>query len=241
MTDPAVFSPLYRQVKSAIVRGLQAGQWKPGEAIPSELELAARHGVSQGTVRRAIDELAAENLLLRRQGKGTFVASHQEARAQYRFLRLRADDGRDDMPDSTILECRRLRAPVEVARRLGMRVGEAVVLVRRRLDFRGVPTVLDEIWLPGGPFRGLTAERLTAYSGPLYGLFEAEFGTRLIRCAEALRAVSADASAARVLGVPEGEPLLSVDRTSYTYDDRPMEVRRGLYLTRALHYHNEIV
>lgn len=240
MTDPAVFSPLYRQVKAAITRGLQAGQWKPGEAIPSEIELAARHGVSQGTVRRAIDELAAENLLVRRQGKGTFVASHHEARAQYRFLRLRADDGADDAPDSTILECRRLRAPVEVARRLQVRAGEAAVLVRRRLDFRGVPTVLDEIWLPGGPFRGLTAERLNAYGGPLYGLFEAEFGTRMIRCTEALRAVPADASVAKALGVPPGEPLLSVDRTAYTYDDRPMEVRRGLYRTQVLHYHNEI-
>lgn len=240
MTDPAVFSPLYRQVKAAITRGLQAGQWKPGEAIPSEIELAARHGVSQGTVRRAIDELAAENLLVRRQGKGTFVASHHEARAQYRFLRLRTDDGAHDAPDSTILECRRLRAPVEVARRLQMRAGEAAVLVRRRLDFRGVPTVLDEIWLPGGPFRGLTAERLNAYGGPLYGLFEAEFGTRMIRCTEALRAVPADASAAQVLGVPPGEPLLSVDRTAYTYDDRPMEVRRGLYRTQVVHYHNEI-
>ena len=240
MNDPAVFSPLYRQVKAAITKGLESGQWRPGEPIPSETELAARHGVSQGTVRKAIDELAAENLLVRRQGKGTFVATHQEARAQYRFLRLRAEGAPADPPASTILECRRLRAPVEVARRLQMRAGEAAVLVRRRLDFDAVPTVVDEIWLPGEPFRGLTAERLSSYHGPLYGLFETEFGIRMIRCDERLRAVSADEAAARMLQVAVGEPLLSVDRTSYTYAGRPVEVRRGLYRTDALHYYNEL-
>jgi GntR family transcriptional regulator len=67
------FSPLYQQIKGLIVRSLQGGEWRPGEAIPSEIELAARYKVSQGTVRKAIDELSAENLLVRRQGKGTFV------------------------------------------------------------------------------------------------------------------------------------------------------------------------
>jgi ABC transporter DrrB family efflux protein len=98
-----------------ITRGLQAGEWKPGEPIPSETELAARFGVSQGTVRKAVDELAAENLLVRRQGRGTFVATHHEERTQFRFLRLRPDDGGPPgRMDSRILECRRLRAPVEI-------------------------------------------------------------------------------------------------------------------------------
>ncbi|HQY28633.1 MAG TPA: GntR family transcriptional regulator, partial [Burkholderiaceae bacterium] len=86
------FAPLYRQIRELLVRGLQSGEWKPGEAIPSEVELAARYRVSQGTVRKAIDELAAANLVVRRQGRGTFVASHREVRTQFRFLRLRPDD-----------------------------------------------------------------------------------------------------------------------------------------------------
>jgi len=69
------FSPLYQQIKALILQSLQQGEWKPGEAIPSEMDLAARFRVSQGTVRKAIDELAAENLVVRRQGKGTFVAT----------------------------------------------------------------------------------------------------------------------------------------------------------------------
>ena len=120
--DAPTFSPLYRQIKGLITRGLQAGDWKPGEAIPSETELAGRFGVSQGTVRKAIDELATENLLVRRQGRGTFVATHHEARAQFRFLRLRRDGGGEPGPmDSRILECRRLRAPGEVSRLLQLR------------------------------------------------------------------------------------------------------------------------
>ena len=87
------FSPLYQQIKALITQSLQSGEWKPGELIPSEVELAARFKVSQGTVRKAIDELAAENLVMRKQGKGTFVSTHHEARAHFRFLKLLPDEG----------------------------------------------------------------------------------------------------------------------------------------------------
>ena len=87
------FSPLYQQIKGLILQSLQSGEWKPGEAIPSEMELAARYRVSQGTVRKAIDELTGENLVVRRQGKGTFVATHAEQHVQFRFLKLVPDSG----------------------------------------------------------------------------------------------------------------------------------------------------
>lgn len=148
------FSPLYRQIKALITQSLEAGEWKPGEIIPSEVELAGRYKVSQGTVRKAIDELAADNLLVRRQGKGTFVATHNEERAQFRFLRLLADDGAEHPHVSRLLECRRMRAPAEIARQLDLKPADPVVQVRRVLEFDGVDTVLDEIWLPGAMFRG---------------------------------------------------------------------------------------
>lgn len=239
--DSPTFSPLYRQIKALLTRSLQSGEWKPGALIPSETELAARFGVSQGTVRKAVDELAAENLLVRRQGRGTYVATHQEARSQFRFLRLRPDHGGEPGPmQSRILECRRLRAPGDVARALQLRAGEAVVQVRRMLSFDGQPVVLDEIWLPGALFRGLTAERLAAYSGPLYALFEAEFGVRMIRATERIRAVAADPEVAAALDVERGAPLMLVERVSFTYEDRPVEVRRGYYSTRSHHYYNEV-
>ena len=112
------FSPLYQQIKTLILRSLQAGEWKPGEPIPSEVELAARFRVSQGTMRKAIDELAAENLVVRRQGKGTFVATHAEQHVQYRFLKLVPDDGdftAEGPAVRTIVDCRRQRATADVA------------------------------------------------------------------------------------------------------------------------------
>jgi len=236
----AAFSPLYRRIKLLIVQDMQAGVWKPGEVIPSEFELAARFGVSQGTVRKAIDDLAAENLLTRRQGKGTFVATHHEPRAQFRFLRVVPDQGEAAPPLSRFLECRRTRASAEVARLLELRTGDSLVYLRRLLSFEAEAIVLEDIWLPGVQFRGLTAERLAEYKGPLYGLFETEFGTRMIRAEERLRAVAADRATAGLLGIDEGSPLLLVERVSYSYGDRPVEVRRGLYETSHYHYRNTL-
>jgi GntR family transcriptional regulator len=238
-TSPT-FSPLYQQIKSLITQGLQSGEWKPGELIPSEVELAGRFKVSQGTVRKAIDELAAENLVVRRQGKGTFVATHHEARAQFRFLRLMPDLGDAHYPENRILEVKRLRAPAEVARQLDMKSGDSVIFIKRVQSFDGAPTILEELWLPGMTFKGLTAERLSEYKGPMYGLFESEFGTHMIHAAEKLRAVAAGEAEAELLAVPIGTPLLSVERISYTYGNKPVEVRRGLYLTARHHYQNEL-
>jgi GntR family transcriptional regulator len=248
-TEPALregeggpaFSPLYQQIKSLLMRSLQAGEWRPGEAIPSEVELAARFKVSQGTVRKAIDELATENLLVRRQGKGTFVSTHAEQQTQYRFLRLMPDEeGAVGPVERKLLDCRRLRAPADVSRALELKSGDTVVSVRRMLVFRGKPVVLDEIWLPGAQFKGLTAERLSDYRGPMYALFETEFGVRMIRAEEKLKAVAADAGAAEQLQVPVGFPLLSVERLSLTYGDKPVELRRGLYNTSGHFYRNEL-
>jgi GntR family transcriptional regulator len=242
VADPSApaFSPLYQQIKALMTRELQAGVWRPGEAIPSEIDLAARFKVSQGTVRKAIDELATENLLVRRQGKGTFVATHAEQTIRYRFLRLTPDDGSAGDTQRRFIDCRRLRAPAEVARALGLRSGDAAIEVRRVLSLEGVPVVFDDIWLPAALFKGLTADRLSAYLGPMYGLFESEFGVRMIRAEEKIRAVAADVVAADMLSLAPGAALLSVERLSFTYGDKPVELRRGLYNTASHHYRNEL-
>jgi len=237
------FSPLYQQIKGLILQSLQSAEWKPGEAIPSEMDLAARYRVSQGTVRKAIDELAADNLLVRRQGKGTFVATHAEQQVQYRFLKLVPDSGdRDSVgpAERQIIECRRVRATADVARILALRTGDAVVQVRRVLSFAGTPTILEDLWLPGAAFRGLTAEQMEGYHGPTYAMFEVEFGVRMVRAEEKLRAVAADGVSAGLLQVPAGAPLLSVERIAFTYNDVPMELRRGLYITENRYYRNEL-
>lgn len=238
--EAPTFSPLYRQIKDLMIQALEAGEWRPGRLIPSEQELAARFSVSQGTVRKAIDELAADNLLVRKQGKGTYVASHHDPRALFRFLRLVPMDGDLAQPESVPLECWRAKAGLEAARMLSIRQGDPIIIVRRILRFTGKPVVVDEIYLPGEVFQGLTLEMLQDWRGSLYSMFETRFGLRMIRAEERLRAVAADRGTAEILKVQEGKPLLSVERVTYTYGDRPVEWRRGLYLTDEHFYLNEL-
>ena len=235
------FAPLYLQIKALLEKSLEVREWRPGEAIPSEIELASRYRVSQGTVRKAIDALAADNLVVRRQGKGTFVATHTEERTSLpRFLRIRRNEGGDVAPVSRLLDVRRAKAAADVARLLGLKAGDPVLVLKRVLDYAGEPVVLDEITLPAVLFRGLTKARYDAYRGSMYGFFESQFGVRMLKAQERIRAVAADAAAADVLGVAVGAPLLAVDRVTLTYGDRPVEVRRGLCVTHAHHYLNEL-
>lgn len=241
-TAPA-FSPLYRQIKGLILNSLRLGEWKPSEVIPSEMELAARFQVSQGTVRKAIDELAAENLLVRRQGKGTFVATHAEQKVQFRFLKLVPDSGTpgsEGPAQRDIIECRRARANTDIARALAVRVGDTVLQIRRVLSFAGTPTIVEDIWLPAATFKGLTAERLANYKGPTYALFETEFNVRMVRAEEKLRAEPAINGIDTLLKLAPGAPILSAERIAYTYKDIPMELRRGYYRTDTHHYHNTL-
>jgi GntR family transcriptional regulator len=237
------FSPLYSQIKTLILQSLQAGEWKPGEAIPSEMDLAARYQVSQGTVRKAVDELAADNLVIRRQGKGTFVATHNEQHVQFRFLKLVPDDGpigSEGPAERQILDCKKSRANSEIAKLLGLRTGDATLQVRRLLGFKGVPTILEDIWLPAAPFKGLSAEQLANYPGPSYALFETEYNVRMLRADEKIRALPATIEQSLLLKVKQDTPLLFVERIAFTYRDTPMELRRGYYCTDTHHYFNTL-
>lgn len=238
--ESPTFSPLYRQIKTLIVQALETGEWLPGQTIPSEQELAMRFGVSQGTVRKAVDELAAGNILIRKQGRGTFVSTHQDPRTAFRFLRLKAINGGPVLPKSQPLECMRGKAGQEAARNLGVEPGSPILIVRRVLKLESRPIVIDEIYLPGDVYQGLTLSMLKEWQGSLYSLFESRFGVRMVRATEKLRAVSADRTVSELLGVQEGDPLLSVERLAFTYGDKPVEWRRGLYSTADHFYINEL-
>lgn len=234
------FRPLYEQIKILLTQSLVAGEWKPGEAIPSEIELAARYQVSQGTVRKAIDELAAESILMRRQGKGTFVASHNEPSYRYRFLRVLPEAGERPNPHNVFFGLERGRAGGEVALGLGLKPGVPTVGFKRLMSFAGKPVIFDDIVFASGAFPGFTLAELEEFNGSVYSFYEAVFGVRMIRAQERLRAVAADSLAAAHLKVAAGTPLLCVDRVAYTYGDQPVEWRRGLCVTEGFSYVNEL-
>jgi len=237
------FSPLYQQIKELLLQSLQLGEWQPGEAIPSEMDLAERFQVSQGTVRKAIDELAGDNILIRRQGVGTFVATHLEERVQYRFLKL-MPDSEDPLNKASaerrIINCKQTFASAEVAKALELTENDAVLCLRRVLAFSGVATILEDIWLPGHSFAGLTADRLRDYHGPMYAFFESAFGVKMVSAQERIKAILPDPVQAQLLEISTTTPVLSVERIAFTYNNAPMEFRQGLYLTVDCHYRNEL-
>ena len=158
----------------------------------------------------------------------------------FRFLRIRRNDGRDEYPASRLIDVRRGKATAEVARALELKPGEAVFVLRRVLEYGGEPTVLDEIILPAALYKGMTRARVEAYRGSMYSLFETQFGVRIVKAQEKLRAVAADAASAALLDVEPGQPLLAVERVTRTYGERPVEWRRGLCVTRRHHYMNDL-
>ena len=192
------FQPLYLQIKALLEQSLEAGEWRPGEAIPSEIELARRFGVSQGTVRKAIDALAADNLVVRRQGKGTFVATHTEEKASsFRFLRIRRNDGEDEYPASRLHRRPARRRRARRSRgcwscKPGDRGDRAAP--RARLCRRARGARRDHA--AGGAVRGPHQGALDAYHGSMYSFFETQFGVRMLQARGEAAAVAADAASA---------------------------------------------
>ncbi|MDA9085607.1 GntR family transcriptional regulator [Methylophilaceae bacterium] len=233
-------NPLYIQIKKRITESLVCGLWHPGQSIPSEIELAQSYNVSQGTVRKAIDELAAEKILIRRQGKGTFVASHNEEHSQLRFLRLTSSLGDKEKLDNKLISFEKEKASNGLAKTLGINSASTVVSIKRVLTFNEKPLILDLIKVPAASFRGLTPGKIIEKKGSMYRMYEADFGIQMLHAKEKIRAVTASPEAAELLGVSIGSPILSVERTSFTYDNKAIEWRLGLCLTENHHYATEL-
>jgi GntR family transcriptional regulator len=235
------FQPLYRQIKQLITERLESGEWRPGEPIPSEIELAQRFSVSQGTVRKAVAELAGENVLVRQQGRGTFVASHSHARAHLSFLHITPDRGGAERLEARLVDLKRVRADATSARELDLEPGAALIRLRRLLWINGRgPVLLEEVRLPAAAFEGLDARVAEAHRCMLYSMYEAAFGVKVVAADERLKAVPADADTASRLGVEPGSALLQIERVAYTYGGKPVELRRGFCNTRFHHYANAL-
>lgn len=232
------FRPLYRQVRDTLVARLARGEWQPGDALPTEPELAASLGVSQGTVRKALDALEGENLVVRRQGRGTYVARHDDARVLFQFYRLVPDEGPPAFPDSRVLRVRTAPATAAAARALGMAPRAPTLVIDRLREARpGAVRIVERITLPRALFPGLGDETLP---NNLYALYAGRYGVTIARAAERLKAVAARPRAAALLGVAPGAPLLQVDRTAYALDGQPAEWRVSLCLTTDVHYQSDL-
>lgn len=228
--------PLYRAAKRVLLRAIEAGQLAPGVALPNETELAAAFQVSIGTLRQAVGELVAEHILVRRQGCGTFVATHSTERFLFQFFHLERSDGLREAPSVELLRFERGRLDDESAEALHRRPGDSAWLFENRLLLQGRAVVHDRILLPAALFRGLNEKRLRERPATLYKLYQDEFGITVVRALERARAVAADRETARVLAVPVGAPMLQVRRTALTFGDKPVEYRVSMLHTAVHDY-----
>jgi GntR family transcriptional regulator len=236
------FRPLYRQVKAVLTQRIADGVWAAGGTLPSEPDIATDLGVSHGTVRKALDELAAENLVVRRQGKGTFVVRHDEERILFQFFKLIPDSGERRFPDSRILGVEVREADAEAARILALRKGAKVVVLDRVRMLADKDCILERITLPKALFPGIERRGIAGQDLPnnLYELYRAEFGVTITRATERLKAVAASRREAKHLDVAVGAPLLAIDRTALAIDGAPVEWRVSLCRTDAFHYLSDL-
>lgn len=217
--------PLYRAVKRLLLQALERRDWEPGDALPCETELARSLGVSIGTLRHAVDELVAEHILVRRQGRGTFVAVHNADRFLFQFFHVERSDGLREVPQVELLLFERTRADEAQAEALALKPGSPVYFIENRLLLQGRPVIHDRIALSALQFKGLTEKRFRERPSTIYHLYQTEFAITVTRAHERARAVPADRAAARVLGLAPGTPVMQVHRTALTFGDKPVEYR----------------
>ena len=232
--------PLYREVKRLLTQSLIEGEWEAGAALPSETRLAERFNVSIGTLRKAIDELVAERVVTRHQGRGTFVATHNANRLMFHFFHIVGKDGGKEYPTTRTLTFKRGKANAEESRKLGLVNGAPVLRIRNVLSLAGRPVILDDIVLSQALFADLTEKIFTARDNTIYHLYQTRYGINVLRSSERLSAVLADADAAKLLKVKAGAPLLAINRTAMSYRDTPVELRRSFVNTAEHEYASDL-
>ena len=236
----ALDTPLYKEVKRLLTETISAGEWKPGSAIPAEWKLAERFNVAVGTVRKAVDELVNENILIRQQGRGTFVAAHNRARLMFHFFHIVRNDGSKLTPEVVMLSFASGLSDTEEAAHLGINVGAKVFRIRNVLKLASEPIIFDSIVIPQALFPKLTAAKVTGRPNTIYHLYQSAYDITVVRSAERLRARLADAESAGVLGIKVRAPLLEIRRVAMTFHDAPVEFRRSLVNTEHYEYFSDL-
>ncbi len=232
------YKPLYVQVRDQLVRRLIDGTWQPGQVIPSEMELAREVGVSQGTIRKALDAMTAENLLIRRQGRGTFVARPEESRILFQFFRLMTDGGDVRFPSSRILARQAGPCGNAQATALALAENDEIWRIDRVRSLDDTPTLVETIWLPSSRFPGFG--ELADIPNNVYGLYSERWGITIARASEKLKAVAASDAEAPHLRCEVGAPLLEITRVAFDLEGKPVELRVSRCLTDKIHYRSEL-
>lgn len=216
-----LFQPLYRQVYDLLKQRLKDGVWKPADLIPSEFALADELGVSQGTVRKALNQMVDENFLYRKQGKGTFVSEHTQESSLFRFFRLRRSGGQSLIPQTELLSSQRRTATRRECEKLDLKQAEEVVELIRRRSIEGELAVLEFVIQPLSIFPDI--DQIEVLPNSLYTLYQEKYGITITRVQDELRAVALPADLSQYLELPANSPVMLVERASINIDERVVE------------------
>ncbi|MEE3287941.1 MAG: GntR family transcriptional regulator [Pseudomonadota bacterium] len=224
--------PLYEQIKETLLARLAADHWRPGELLPSEPKLAEEFGVSQGTIRRALDEMVSQGLLTRYQGRGTAVTEH----TPFRFFDFLRADGARELPES-----KTLRISVNAASRterdaLELAAGKKVIRIIRVRYLNLEPKIYETISVSRDLFSALSTMDARDVPNTIYNYYEQKFGVPVVSKRDRLRAASATQVEARYLHVDVGTPLLEIECTAYSHRNQPIEQRISRCLTDEHYY-----
>ncbi|MDO6565155.1 GntR family transcriptional regulator [Amphritea sp. 1_MG-2023] len=233
------FQPLYAQVKALMIDRLMNNDWTAGMVLPSESQLAAEFQVSQGTVRKALDEMTAEHLLVRRQGRGTFVAEHTQQRALFHFLHLVDEDDNRQLPQSQVISIETCQACDQEVQQLELENGASVIRIKRIRNLNEQAVICETISVPYVLFPTL-GQQDGEIPNSLYSLYERQYGISVNRATERISAESAAGEIAERLGLTPGTPLLRIQRTAYSLNARPVELRISHCHTEHHHYLSQL-
>ncbi len=226
--------PLYVQVQRALSGRIHSGVWEPGRPLPNEFQLAAEFGVSQGTVRKALDALAAEHLVERHQGRGTFVARHTSDTVHFRFFQLYGPDGRIH-PESRDVEVAVATADADERAALALEPKSRIIRVTRTRTYEDRPIIDERISISHARFAALLEQ--DTIPNTLYDLYQTLFGVTVARVEENLRAVAAASETAKRLACTHGAPVLLIERVAFDYGGQPVEWRVSHCITEPVFYH----
>jgi GntR family transcriptional regulator len=232
--------PLYNTVRSLILIKLRNGEWKPGDKIPTEPELAKLFSVSVGTVRKAVEDLVSEQVLIRRARIGTTVSTHEKYNQFSTFFNFFNRSNSEMLVEPKLLSFKRVLANKEIGTALGVKGGEGLFVIDNLRLIEGKAVMFDRIWLPQKKFMKLTENGFTNRKGSIYSLYQSQFMMTIVRINEQVEAIQAPEFVRLELGLKKSDPVLKISRYAYTYGDEVVEFRNRYVNTSICLYQNEI-
>ena len=228
--------PLYKRLHRTIARRIADSHWKPGDILPSEIELARSYGVAPGTIRKAIDALEEDGLIERRHGSGTFIRRPNFDNMMLRFFMFRDQAGEFFLPESHILSREVMKPDKNVAAALRLQEDDMVIKIVRHRAWEGAPRLLEDIFLPFDRFETLLNHTPEEIGPLLYPAYERLCGELICFIEEEITILDALPNDAQTLNLANSELVVAIKRLARDASGHPVEWRISRGEARRFRY-----